>query len=279
MALSVSFSLAYWSESINDALNTTETSIKIGKWTHNKTNDGSITYPDDFVVINHTNLSDKYPVSGVYIEVNGQPGVNIKEFDVLVFYYKELDTYVVLSDPKICGPYQFGGEGCPDIRKVNADTNKYRSKDIRYIKNIRYSINDIVAYNDKLYLSRWSNAYQHLPGTNESWIELSGNALLDRTYNPSKEYKLNENIYSTIADTVVYNGNVYIAIRAGKLGIPGEINSGWNLYGSLDYVENNTYTKNDIVRYNGMFYRKLAGNTTGVSPVDDNIHWKLANKP
>lgn len=263
--LLISTTLAYWQGEVVGAEQNIETTVQIGTWL--KPSDGIIEgafhYYNDI-----SKKTDQYN-NPIDVLLNG---ISVSKFDSIIIFHPDIQRYLVLPRPyELCLHWTVGG--CPDpVINGPYTHNNYKIVELEYLKYLKYNPGDVVKYGDdnKLYQAQnGGDINGNIPQDNKDngWLEFN---------NEENGYK-SEDVYN-IDDKVLYNNIVYVSLKSNNTLIPGENNGGWNQYGTLEYIQNNTYFKNDIIKWtNGNFYRAKQ-TVRKESPLNEQ-YWMLANEP
>lgn len=141
--------------------------------------------------------------------------------------------------------------------------------DLNWYSTVIYRQDDIVYYNGNIYRANYENNNMNpeSSGINGPW----SNVLQDTiSWVPGEASELNTIVY--------YNGIIWIHKGYWTTSEPGTTNQ-WAVVGDLTYSSNYVYSTDDVVLYNGSYYRATDGGWASGSIPGSNASWELLPTP
>ena len=141
--------------------------------------------------------------------------------------------------------------------------------DLNWYSTVIYREDDLVYYNGNIYRANYqnNNLNPEASGINGPW----SNVLTDTiSWVTGEASELNTIVY--------HNGAIWIHKGYYTTSEPGTTNQ-WALFGNLAYSANYVYSTNDIVLFNGSYYRATDGGWATGSTPGTNSSWQLLTVP
>ena len=141
--------------------------------------------------------------------------------------------------------------------------------DLNWYNTITYRTGDIILYNENIYVAKWNhtNSNPETSGINGPWENQNTDTL---SWVSGQASNLN--------DVVYYDGALWIYKGYYTTSEPGSQND-WALVGDLTYSANYVYADNDIVLYNGTYYKTTNGGWASGSVPGTNGAWIALSVP
>ena len=140
-----------------------------------------------------------------------------------------------------------------------------------YSENVSYSLNEIVSYDGKLYVSKIENNLNHTPSVNSDyWQDISDSDNILSSWDINKSYK--------IGTLVIYEGSLYSSLISNNIGnYPNEpLSTKWQLFrNSLTWDSTVYYNENDFVSWKQTLYFSLSNNNQGNNPENSPEYWEI----
>lgn len=262
--------LAYWPSIFSNLISTDvniNEGLSVGTWDFDKvefTGNGSVSLGEELIF-------GKLPGNINTAFING---VDAKEFHNPIIIKMVDDSgkirYFYLKSPSNAfleyGDYPIY---LPDKATSYYLGEHYKHVELEYYPNIKYNVGDVVLYNGEFYRVKYDWANSNLPNKDEygAWHFINEQYTNEKSYNKG--------------DIVIIDNMAYIALIDHQVGgsHPSSSVGGWNRYGTLDFVYNNTYVYNDIVydSSDGIFYRLYGSSSSNLIPSQNPGLWIRAD--
>ncbi|QWC00142.1 hypothetical protein KHQ88_00825 [Mycoplasmatota bacterium] len=141
--------------------------------------------------------------------------------------------------------------------------------DVNWYSTVTYREDDLVLFNDNIYLSKWEQTNNHpeTTGVNGPWESQVTDTL---AWSQGQASNLNDIVY--------YDGNLWIYKGYYTTSEPGSQND-WALVGDLTYSPNYVYENGDYTFYNGTYYTTSNGGWASGSTPGTNGAWTALTVP
>ena len=141
--------------------------------------------------------------------------------------------------------------------------------DLNWYTTITYRTDDLILYNENIYVAKWQNSNQNpeTTGINGPWENQNTDTL---SWVSGQASNLNDIVY--------HDGAIWIYKGYYTTSEPGSQND-WALVGNLIYSPNYVYANGDIVIYNGTYYSTSNGGWASSSTPGTNGAWTVLTVP
>ncbi|BCR36538.1 hypothetical protein [Mariniplasma anaerobium] len=186
-----------------------------------------------------------------------------------ISYYDESTSYangdIIWYDGNI-----WVNHGYTSLNNIPSTANNWTIyNDLNWYSTVTYRLDDLIYYNDNIYLSKWeqTNNDPITTGVNGPWENQVTDTL---SWVTGQATNLNEIVF--------FDGALWIYKGYYTTSEPGSQND-WALVGNLTYSTNYVYANGDFTLYNGTYYTTTNGGWASGSVPGTNAAWTALTVP